>query len=167
VLYRQTRVGQYGHEFKILKLRSMINAVDDNAGKVTVRGDPRITRVGRWLRAAKLDEIPQLYNVLRGDMALVGPRPEVPDYVASYTPGQKKILAFRPGITGPASMGYIHEEALLAGSNHPATFYQQQVLPHKLQLDLNYCETAGVSSDLRILAMTIMRLVFRSNNSRA
>jgi lipopolysaccharide/colanic/teichoic acid biosynthesis glycosyltransferase len=167
ILFRQTRVGRYGRRFEILKLRSMNNSPDKHGPKLTVSGDPRITRVGRWLRAAKLDELPQLYNVLHGEMSLVGPRPEVPEYVASYNSRQKQLLNFKPGITGPASLDCIREEALLSAEEDPEMFYRQHLLPRKLELDLHYCESANVASDLQLLATTILHLVFPINRSGA
>ena len=165
-LFRQTRVGRHGRHFQMLKLRSMTNVAENHGPMVTVRGDPRITCVGRWLRALKVDELPQLYNVIRGEMSLVGPRPEVAEYVANYTPRQKQILKFKPGITGPASLGYIREEALLSAEEDPDMFYRQCVLPRKLELDLDYCEKANFSTDLRLLARTIFHLVAQTSRSR-
>ena len=165
VLFRQTRVGRYGRHFRILKLRSMAHTAGNQVAKLTVAGDSRITRVGRWLRAGKLDELPQLYNVLRGDMSLVGPRPEVPEYVANYTPKQKEIFRFRPGLTSPASVSYIQEEALLLDQANPDTFYRQHLLPIKLGLDLEYCSKASLATDILLLATTIFHLARRTNHS--
>lgn len=166
-LFRQTRVGRHGHHFQLFKLRSMTTVADNHGPMVTVRGDPRITRVGRWLRASKVDELPQLYNVIRGEMSLVGPRPEVPEYVASYTPRQKQVLKFKPGITGPASLDYIQEETILSTEENPDMFYRQTVLPRKLELDLDYYEKANFFSDLRFLAKTIVHLISQTSGSRS
>jgi lipopolysaccharide/colanic/teichoic acid biosynthesis glycosyltransferase len=133
--------------------------------KITVMGDPRITRVGRCLRATKLDELPQLFNVFRGDMSLVGPRPEVPEYVARYSSTQKKLLEFKPGITGAASLGYIREDELLAGKQDPDRFYRQYILPHKVELDLAYCAQATLMNDVRLLVQTICRIFLPTKNS--
>jgi len=133
--------------------------------KVTAMGDTRITRVGRWLRATKLDELPQLLNVLRGDMSLVGPRPEVPEYVVGYSSIQKQILEFKPGITGPASVGYIQEDKLLAGKQDPDEFYRQYIMPQKLELDLAYCATATFMKDVRVLALTVCRILLPTKKS--
>jgi len=165
VFFRQTRVGRHGRPFQILRLRSMTNPSGKHGPKLTVSGDPRITRVGRWLRAAKLDELPQLYNVLHGEMSLVGPRPEVPEYVANYTSRQKQILNFKPGITGPASIDCIREEALLSAVEDPEMFYRQHLLPRKLELDLHYCNRADLVSDLQLLAMTLLRVGFPTKRS--
>ncbi|MFZ1405869.1 MAG: sugar transferase [Anaerolineae bacterium] len=135
VFYRAVRVGQDGRPFRLYKFRSMIVGTDRQGPGITATGDPRITRVGRFLRRAKLDELPQLINVLLGDMSLVGPRPEDPRYVAFYTPEQRRVLSVRPGITSPASLAYRHEEQLLAGEDWE-THYRTRVLPDKLALDL-------------------------------
>jgi len=158
VLFLQTRVGRHGRPFKIIKFRSMFVCAGGEMLNITAMGDPRVTRVGRWLRATKLDELPQLLNVLRGDMSLVGPRPEVPEYVAGYSFIQKKILEFKPGITGPASIGYIREETLLADKQDPDQFYRQYILPRKLELDLAYCTKATLMKDLQLLALTICKV---------
>ncbi|MFZ1551113.1 MAG: sugar transferase, partial [Anaerolineae bacterium] len=129
------RVGQDGRPFRLYKFRSMIVGTDRQGPGITATGDPRITRVGRFLRRAKLDELPQLINVLLGDMSLVGPRPEDPRYVAFYTPEQRRVLSVHPGITSPASLAYRHEEQLLAGEDWE-THYRTRVLPAKLALDL-------------------------------
>jgi len=163
-LFRQIRVGRHGRHFQMLKLRSMTNVAENNGPMLTVSGDPRITRVGRLLRATKVDELPQLYNVIQGHMSLVGPRPEVPKYVATYTARQKQILNFKPGITGPASLGYIREETLLSGEKDPDMFYRQTVLPRKLELDLEYCEKANFFTDLRLLAKTILHLIQQTSH---
>lgn len=158
VFYLQTRVGRHGHPFTIIKFRSMFVLSGCKVLNITAIGDPRVTRVGRWLRATKLDELPQLLNVFRGDMSLVGPRPEVPEYVVGYSSIQKRILDYRPGITGPASVGYVQEGELLAGKKDPDQFYRQYILPQKLDLDLAYCATATLMKDLRLLVLTICKV---------
>jgi lipopolysaccharide/colanic/teichoic acid biosynthesis glycosyltransferase len=144
----------------------MSNEPGKAGAKLTVSGDPRITKVGRWLRAAKLDELPQLYNVLLGDMSLVGPRPEVPEFVATYTSSQKRILDFRPGITSAASLSCIREEAQLSAERDPELFYQQHLLPMKVEADLRYCERASTITDLQLLAKTFLSVIVHSKHSR-
>ena len=149
-LYHGVRVGRGGKEFRIHKLRTMRAA----AGRsVTAADDPRITRVGRALRRTKLDELPQLWNVAVGEMSLVGPRPEDPAFVARYTPEQRALLAVRPGITGPAALAFLDEEALLAGRDESA--YVDDVMPRKLALELDYLKRATFASDLAILLKTL------------
>ena len=134
--FRQVRVGRNGNEFGLLKFRSM-RPDSEAKGQITVGGrDPRITAVGYFLRRSKLDELPQLINVLVGDMSIVGPRPEVPKYVALYTPEQQEVLRVRPGITSAASIAYIDENELLGRSTDPERTYVEQVMPAKLDLDV-------------------------------
>jgi lipopolysaccharide/colanic/teichoic acid biosynthesis glycosyltransferase len=160
-LYRQQRVGRHGVPFTLLKFRSM------HAGAgglpLTVGADARITRVGRWLRSSRLDELPQLVNVLRGDMSLVGPRPEVPRYVALYPAAlRERALAVRPGLTDPASLAYIDEAALLAAAADPEREYVERILPAKLQQAAAYAERATLASDLAVLARTAWALLRRA-----
>lgn len=162
VLHRARRVGGGGQEFTLLKFRTMTVGAATAGPPVTTGGDPRITRVGRVLRSTKLDELPQLINVVRGDMSLVGPRPEDPRYVALYDEAQRAILRFRPGITSPASRAYRHEEAILAAAPDAMATYRDEVLPAKLAVDLAYFPTASVRSDLRILASTLRAVVRRA-----
>jgi lipopolysaccharide/colanic/teichoic acid biosynthesis glycosyltransferase len=129
---------------------------------ITVSGDSRVTRVGGFLRRYKLDELPQLWNVLCGDMSLVGPRPELPIYVAAYTPEQRVVLAARPGITDPASLAYRHEEELLAGHHNPAEFYRLRVLPDKLARNVRYIQRISLKGDLRIIVETLVSSFFIS-----
>ncbi|HEV2494769.1 MAG TPA: sugar transferase [Terriglobia bacterium] len=159
VFYRQWRVGLRGKPFRIIKLRTMRPNADKQGSKLTACGDMRITKVGRLLRKAKLDEIPQLLNVLRGEMSLVGPRPEVPEYAAQYTPEERHVLEIRPGITGPASLAYIDEERLLADQPDKETFYIRTVMPQKLRVDLAYCRAVGLLEDLRIMFLTLQALL--------
>ncbi len=154
VLYRSRRVGQGGRLFSIYKFRSMVQGADKMGGGITTKGDQRVTRVGRVLRKYKLDERPQLFNVLKGDMSFVGARPEDPRYVAHYTPDQRKILAYRPGITSPASLQFRHEEEILAG-DRTEQLYLERILPQKLSLDLDYLSRRTIWSDLRIILQTI------------
>ncbi len=151
--YRGARVGLNGRPFNVIKLRSMRVGADREGPSVTVAADPRVTRVGRILRRSKVDELPQLINVVRGDMSLVGPRPEHPDYVRLFTPEQRAVLSVRPGITGPAAIAYIDEEALLSG-DHAQTIYERDLMPRKLALDLDYIARHSFVGDLRILGRT-------------
>lgn len=157
VLFRQERVGKDGVPFIIYKFRSMRK---DNAGlKISTSGDSRITPVGRVLRKAKLDELPQLWNVLKGDMSFVGPRPEVREYTDLYTPGQRQVLLVRPGITGLASIRYRNENDLLSASADPNRTYIEEVMPAKLALDLEYIPRACVSYDIKLILETLVTVV--------
>lgn len=159
--FRQMRVGRGGHEFKLLKFRTM-KPGSEAKGQLTIGGrDPRVTRVGYFLRKSKLDELPQLWNVLVGDMSLVGPRPEVPKYVALYTAEQREVLGVRPGITGPASLRYIDENELLAKSADPERTYIQEVMPAKLAIDLRYVRERSFAQDFRILFSTALGILYR------
>lgn len=152
IVFRQVRVGRSGRPFKLFKLRSMRNG---NAGSlITARGDLRITRIGRVLRKYKLDELPQLWNVLKGDMSLVGPRPEVPQYVERRNPVWRTVLECRPGITDLATLLYRNEERLLAGQVNPEAFYRDTILPSKLALNIEYLEKRSLVSDLKLIALT-------------
>ena len=154
VLYRARRVGKDGQEFRLLKFRTMTPNADGTGPAVTRQGDVRVTRLGRFLRRTKLDELPQLLNVLQGDMSLVGPRPEDPRYVALYTPEQRQVLSVRPGITSAASLEYREEEALLVGPNWERE-YREKVMPDKIAIDLAYIRGRSFWSDLRLIARTI------------
>ncbi len=157
VFYRATRIGRGGVPFRLFKFRSMIAGADRQGPGITTAGDSRVTGVGRVLRRTKLDELPQLFNVLKGDMSVVGPRPEDPRYVALYTPEQQEVLSVRPGITSPASVRYRHEEAVLTGPDWE-TIYIQQVMPEKLSIDLEYARHASLRRDIGILAQTFLAL---------
>lgn len=156
VFFRQARVGKNGQLFTLFKFRSMVAEPQKYQLCITASGDPRVTRVGRWLRKTKLDEVPQLLNVIRGDMSLVGPRPEVPEYVAEYNLEQKQILSFKPGITGPASLNFIAEESMLRSQANPDTFYRKCILPRKVAIDLAYFRTANFSQDIKLLLLTLL-----------
>lgn len=162
--FRQVRVGRHGRPFNLLKFRSM-RPGSEALGQLTIGGrDPRITGVGHFLRRTKLDELPQLWNVLMGDMSVVGPRPEVPRYVALYTPEQRTVLSVRPGITGMASLDYVDENELLARSTDPERTYVEDVMPAKLALDLRYVRERTFALDLRIIVATV-RLIFRDRSA--
>jgi lipopolysaccharide/colanic/teichoic acid biosynthesis glycosyltransferase len=157
-LFRHDRVGRDGRPFGLLKLRTMVADAPARGGALTTPGDPRVTPLGAVLRRWKLDELPQLANVLRGDMSLVGPRPEVPRYVAGYTPRQRRVLRVRPGITDPASLAYVDEAAVLARFDDCERAYVEVVLPAKLALSLDYLDRRTLRSDLGILARTLVRI---------
>ena len=157
VLFRQERIGKDGVPFTIYKFRSMRK---DNAGlKISTSRDTRITPVGRVLRKTKLDELPQLWNVLKGDMSFVGPRPEVREYTDLYTPEQRQVLMVRPGITGLASIRYRNENELLTASSDPNRTYIDEVMPAKLALDLKYIPCACVSYDIKLIWETLVTVV--------
>ena len=157
-LYRARRVGEGALPITVLKVRSM--GPEATGVAVTARDDPRVTRVGRTLRRYKLDELPQLWNVLRGDMALVGPRPEVPSYVDLRDPVLRRVFSTRPGITGLAQLEYRHEAEMLDGPD-PETTYREVILPAKLRLDMAYLERRSVALDLRIIVRTAASIVGR------
>ncbi len=161
VFFRQERVGRGGSTFRIHKFRTMRDS--PAAGPyLTVGADPRITRAGSFLRRSKLDELPQLLDVLLGDMSLVGPRPEVPHYVAIYPADVRaKVLSIRPGITDPASLRFVDEGELLAGAADPEREYREVVLPAKLRLAVEYVEHATFVGDLRVLGMTLQSMFRR------
>jgi lipopolysaccharide/colanic/teichoic acid biosynthesis glycosyltransferase len=164
VFYYQTRVGRYGMDFNLLKFRSMRSG-SDKRGLLTVGArDARITRIGYYLRKYKLDELPQLLNVLAGNMSMVGPRPEVRRYVDLYNDEQRKVLELKPGITDYASIAYINENELLAKSNDPEKTYVDEVMPVKLELNKIYVENCGLSQDLKILGLTLIK-IFRNQDS--
>ncbi len=157
VLYKAKRVGKDGVLFNLYKFRSMTVGADQSGPKITAQRDPRVTPLGHWLRKLKLDELPQLINVLRGEMSLVGPRPEDPHYVGFYTPEQKRVLSVLPGITSLASVRYRHEERLLSGSDWERV-YRQEIMPQKLGIELQYIETASFLTDLKIILQTFLAL---------
>jgi lipopolysaccharide/colanic/teichoic acid biosynthesis glycosyltransferase len=154
VFYKAKRVGLRGKLFPLYKFRSMRVDADRMGPGITTSGDPRITRIGAWVRRTKVDELPQLLNVIAGDMSLVGPRPEDPRYVALYTPEQRQILQVRPGITSAASLAYRHEEQMLSGPNWQDT-YINEVMPAKLAIDLEYLARRNLLTDLTLILRTI------------
>jgi lipopolysaccharide/colanic/teichoic acid biosynthesis glycosyltransferase len=158
VFFRQERVGQGGCTFYLWKFRTMRERAEQEGPRLTMGRDPRITLVGAFLRRLKLDELPQLLNVLRGEMSLVGPRPEVPEYVALYTPEQRAVLQLMPGITDPASIKYRNESELLAQSDDPVATYTHRIMPDKIHMNLDYAARATVLSDLGVILKTIFPL---------
>jgi len=155
-LFRQTRIGRFGVPFTIHKFRTM--RLEPGA-PITVGADPRITRAGHVLRSSKLDELPQLWDVLRGAMSLVGPRPELPKYVEFYPADMRdKVLAVRPGITDPASLAFSNEAELLAAASDPEREYREVILPAKLRLSAGYAADASLQADLRLILHTLARV---------
>ena len=157
VFYRAVRVGKDGEPFRLYKFRSMVADAASKGPGITHQGDPRVTRVGNWLRRFKLDELPQLINVCKGEMSLVGPRPEDPRYVALYTPEQRAVLTVAPGVTSAASLRFRHEEHLLTGTNWEDT-YLRAILPEKLKIDLDYIQRRTFATDLSIIWQTFLAL---------
>lgn len=158
VFFAQVRVGKNEKHFSLLKFRTMRPA-SESKGQLTIGKDPRITSVGRFLRKYKLDEIPQLINIIKGEMSVVGPRPEVPKYVAMYTNEQKKVLSVRPGLTDLASIEYINESEVLAKSSNPEETYINEIMPHKLALNLVYIEKQSLIYDFKLIFNTIRKIV--------
>jgi len=160
ILFKQDRVGLHGKLFKILKFRTMIVNAEKLGAKVTTGDDSRITKSGRWLRKYKLDELPQLFNILKGEMSLVGPRPEVPEFVAFYTEEQKKIVhSVLPGITDNASIEFRNENEILAGSDNPVRDYREKILPIKLELYKQYVKKRTLWLDFKIVIKTVVVIV--------
>jgi lipopolysaccharide/colanic/teichoic acid biosynthesis glycosyltransferase len=160
VFYRTARAGKDGVPFRLYKFRSMVVDADKLGPGITAAEDHRITRVGHFLRRTKLDELPQLVNVLRGDMSLVGPRPEDPRYVAHYTPEQRQILSVRPGITSPASLAYRDESVRLTGVDWEKA-YIEQIMPQKLAIDLAYLQRRNLFTDLGLVFRTLQTVIGR------
>jgi lipopolysaccharide/colanic/teichoic acid biosynthesis glycosyltransferase len=157
-LFRQIRVGRFGRPFRIVKFRTMTDGPAHNTG-ITVSVDDRVTSIGRLLRAAKIDELPQLLNVLSGDMSIVGPRPELPNYVETYSEHDKRVvLSVRPGMTDFASIVYIRETELLAAQPEPLAYYQRVVLPRKLAYCRFYVRRVSLSLDLYLIGRTVVAL---------
>lgn len=161
-LFHQERVGRWGRPFPIHKFRTMVADAPERGPALTVGEDARITRVGTWLRRTRLDELPQLLNVLAGDMSLVGPRPEVPRYVQHYPPGlRERALAVRPGITDPSSLAGLDEAARLAAAADPEREYIERILPAKLQAAADYAAQANLWTDALVLVRTVRVLLWR------
>ncbi len=155
VLYRQTRLGRDGRPFSIYKFRSMVDGAEHRGARVTGAGDVRVTRLGLFLRRHKLDELPQLLNVLRGDMSLVGPRPEVPEFAAHYPEEFARVLSVRPGVTHRATQLFRNEEELLARAADPRSFYVERILPRKLAIYLADLDRVSAAGDLRTILDTV------------
>lgn len=159
VFFRQVRVGRYNKDFRIFKFRSM-RVGSDKGSQVTIGGrDPRVTRSGYFIRKFKIDELPQLINVLVGDMSLVGPRPEVRHYVDYWTPEQMRVLDVRPGITDPASIRFRNENELLAKAKNPEKYYVEVIMPQKIKLYLEYVNQASFWYDLKLILQTFKVII--------
>lgn len=159
VFYRQTRVGRGNKDFRLFKFRSM-RPDSDKLGLITVGGhDPRVTRSGYYIRKYKLDEFPQLINVFKGDMSLVGPRPEVRKYVDMYTPAQMKVLDVKPGITSLASIRYRNENDILACADDPDRCYVEKIMPEKIAIDLEYVKKASLATDIGLIFSTFKEII--------
>jgi len=162
VFFAHERVGRHGRKFKVLKFRTMVQDAPKLGGAITARHDPRITRIGRLLRTTKLDELPQLWNVLKGEMSLVGPRPEVERYVQLWEPAlREQVLSVRPGITGLTQIRYRHEERLLAQQPDPEKYYREVLLPLKLASDAEYVRRRSLLFDFYLLLRTFLALFQR------
>lgn len=166
VFYSQKRVGRNGRIFRIWKFRSMVVGADRLGPGITATGDRRITAVGRFLRAWKLDELPQLWNILRGDMSVVGPRPELFLYVKDYNEEQRQVLSARPGATDLASIEYRNEEALLAAAPERERYYREVVLPHKLALGRKYIEHISLRGDCLLILRTVAAILGFNGQAR-
>lgn len=160
IFYRGVRVGIAGNTFRMYKFRTMVADAERIGGSSTAVNDPRITRAGRVIRTHKLDELPQLFNVLMGDMSLVGPRPQVPWAVELYSPEEREILKIKPGVTDYASLRFHNEGELLRGSNDPDRDYFLKIHPQKMALSLQYMREASFKTDVKILIMTLKRVLF-------
>jgi lipopolysaccharide/colanic/teichoic acid biosynthesis glycosyltransferase len=163
ILYRSQRAGRHGKAFRLLKFRTMVAEADKMGGPSTPDDDPRITRIGKPLRKYKLDELPQLWNILRGDMSFAGPRPEVPQYAALLKDEEKLILSVRPGLTDWASLWNHDEGATLAGCDDPERTYLEEIRPKKLALQLEYVRKHTFTGDLIILLRTFAAIAFRAS----
>ncbi|MCK5094359.1 MAG: sugar transferase [Spirochaetes bacterium] len=161
IFYRGIRVGRYGRPFKIFKFRTMVANAEKLGGPSTADDDPRITKTGKFLRKYKLDELPQLINVLKGEMSFVGPRPEVQHYVDMFTEEEKAILNVRPGITDWASLWNPDEGAILKGSKDPEKAYMEKIRPEKLKLQLKYVREGSFRIDLKIILLTLKTIMIR------
>jgi lipopolysaccharide/colanic/teichoic acid biosynthesis glycosyltransferase len=158
VFYRQTRVGRNGKDFKLLKFRTMRPNADRQGLLITVGNDQRITRIGGFLRKYKIDELPQLLNIIKGDMSVVGPRPEVRRYVELYDERQRRVLTVRPGLTDYASLQYISESELLAKSDDPEKTYIEEIMPAKLELNLQYIDNQSLKEDFKLIFQTLFSI---------
>lgn len=153
VIFKQKRVGQYGRLFTMYKFRSM--TVGHSGSSVSVKGESRITPLGAKLRKYKIDELPELWNVLIGDMSLVGPRPDVPGYADNLQGGDRRMLLLKPGITGPASLKYRNEEELLAGQDNPQKYNDEVLFPDKVRINIEYLDNWSFWNDIKIIVYTI------------
>ena len=162
IFYIQERIGHRGKSFRMIKFRTMVRDADKMGSAITIGNDARITSVGRWLRRFKLDEFPQLFNVLKGEMSFVGPRPEVPKYVAVYNDMEREVLNLVPGITDPASVIYRNESEILGGFQDPEKQYIEKIMPNKIRINLEYARRANIMSDIFVILQTL-GLLFKKN----
>ena len=163
IFYKQSRVGRHNVDFPLYKFRTMYSESDRGSLITIGENDTRITKTGLFLRKYKIDEFPQFFNILKGEMSIVGPRPEVRKYVDLYTPEQMKVLSVRPGLTDYASIRYVNENALLAASEDPEQTYIHEIMPDKLALNLKYIEEQSLWVDLKIILKTFAAIIHRSN----
>ena len=161
VFYKATRVGKHETLFEMYKFRTMVVNADTIGGSLTTYRDTRITPIGRFLRWTKLDELPNLINVIKGEMSLIGPRPEAPDYVKHYTEIQKQVLQVKPGMTGPSQLANRDEEEKLKGQQDAEHYYITELMPKKLALDLHYVATQSIASDIGWLLKTLWVVIVR------
>jgi lipopolysaccharide/colanic/teichoic acid biosynthesis glycosyltransferase len=167
VFYRQTRVGRGGRPFSIWKFRTMTPEADRIAANVSPVDDPRITRVGRILRAWFIDELPQLINVLKGDMSMVGPRPETPEYVALYSADERRVLALKPGMAGPSTLAFMDEAEQLSDTEDPESHYVDRILHQRVLIDLQYVEDGSLRYDVQLLARQAIAIVRKHRGRHA
>lgn len=158
IIFRQERIGYNGIPFKIWKFRTMVNGAEKKGMQITVSNDSRITKIGGLLRKTKLDELPQLINVVLGQMSLVGPRPEVAKYVNLYNEAQRQVLKLKPGITDPASIEFRNENELLAAVKEPEKVYIEKIMPEKIKINLEYASKANLFRDFVVIIKTILRI---------
>ncbi len=159
VVFAQVRVGQGGRPFRIYKFRTMVDGADRLSANVSPTGDPRVTSVGRVLRACHLDELPQLVNIVKGDMTLVGPRPETPEYVALYDASERRVLDVKPGLVGPSTLAFMDEPERLAAAPDPEAYYRSVLMHERVRLDLAYLEKRSLSADARLVLRQAMAIV--------
>jgi lipopolysaccharide/colanic/teichoic acid biosynthesis glycosyltransferase len=159
VFFTQVRVGQHGRRFEVYKFRTMVDGADRMAANISPHGDPRVTRVGRVLRSTYLDELPQLFNVVKGDMNLVGPRPETPEYVALYTHDERRVLEVKPGLAGPSTLGFMDEADRLADVDDPARHYEAVLVHERVRLDLACLDRRSLASDVRLLCRQVVAIL--------
>lgn len=163
VFFKQKRIGQYERPFYIYKFRTMVTEAEKLGKQITVGEDSRITGVGKFIRKYKIDELPQLINVFKGEMSFVGPRPEVPKYVELYNAEQKRVLEVKPGITDIASIAYRNENEILGQATNPEEHYINVIMPDKLRLNLEYIDKTGVTTDIKLILDTVMKCVVSGN----
>lgn len=161
IFFKQKRVGKNKETFEIYKFRTMVTDAEKMGKQITVGNDRRITRIGKVIRKCKLDELPQLINVLKGEMSLVGPRPEVPRYVELYDEYQEQILLVKPGITDYASIKFINENEILGASSDPEEEYIKEIMPNKIELNMQYINNFSIFEDIRLILKTILYIVIR------